>query len=45
MVVINGLAIIAGSSLTLLAKRGKIPPIILAMITVQNKVKETTNDI
>ncbi len=41
MVVIIGLAIIAGSSFIFLAAIGSIPPIILANITVKNKVTQT----
>ena len=44
IVVISGLAIIAGSTLSFLAIIGSIPPIIFAIITVKNTVKHTVMD-
>lgn len=45
MVVISGLAIIAGSILNIFAIIGRIPPAIFANITVKNKVMHTVTDI
>src|SRR5574344_152707 len=42
IVVINGLAITAGSNFSFLANKGNVEPITLANITVITKVKQTT---
>ena len=43
IVVINGLAITAGSSLHFLASNGSVQPINLAITIAINNTKETTN--
>lgn len=43
IVVINGLAITAGSNPNFEATTGKIQPTSFATMTVKNKVKQTTN--
>src|SRR5690606_2630496 len=45
MVVINGPAIMAGSSFSFLASNGKVPPTILAVITVTIVVTDTVKAI
>jgi len=45
IVVIRGLAIIAGSILSDLATRGRTPPITFAIITIKNILIATTKDV